>query len=160
MADTFVIEVRGLERVDRRLEQIPQAVDDEVFGAFRETGLEIQERAQSAAPEGVTGNLRRGIRMRQSRRTMTVRVKPRARHSHLVLRGRRPGKMPPPEKLAAWAAKRGLAGKEFIIARAIAKRGSLPSQPFMALAVAGMDTLLHERVHEAIQRGLAKQPGA
>lgn len=51
--------------------------------------------------------------------------------------GRQPGRQPPTAALEGWARRHGAPGGEFVIARAVARRG-IPARPFLvdALAVA------------------------
>lgn len=130
---------------------------DEVFGAVREQALEVRAVAKAVAPMGVTGMLRRRIRLRTQRETLSARVRAVAPHAHVVERGRRPGTMPDvrDEAFRQWVEARGLAGKEFIVARAIGRRGTR-GVAFMALAVDQTIGAFEPRVRAAIDRAAAQ----
>jgi len=49
--------------------------------------------------------------------------------------GATPAYFPPPSALKGWARRHGMAGKEFLIARAIFKRGGLKPRPFFQPAI-------------------------
>ena len=131
-------------------------MDEGLFEAFEMTAEEIRDRARGLARVGVTGNLRRRTRVVRQRPKLTVRVRF-APHAHLVERGRRPGKMPPPERLKAWANLRGLEGKEYILARAIAAKGTV-AHPFVAPSTVGAKEALNQRVQTVIREVVQAPP--
>lgn len=151
------LEVTGLRQVLGWMEALPPAVREEILTTFEEAGETLRARAEALAPVGATGNLKRSITVRRLR-GLAIRVGPTAPHRHLVIRGRRPGKMPPPDAIADWAELRGLKGKEFVVARAIGARGTR-GQPFMAHALAGAGAEVRARVADAVRRVIAGLAG-
>jgi hypothetical protein len=154
------IEVVGIRRVVGWMERLPLEAQDEMHRGFEEAGETIRARAAALAPVGVTGRTRQSIRVRRMRArqagtggTLGFIVGPTVRHRHLVIRGRRPGKMPPPERLRAWAEFRGLHGKEFVLARAIGANGTV-GRPFMGQAMTETGTAVRDRIREAVRRAL------
>lgn len=151
----IVAEVKGLDHQRLFHTQLAQAWDEEFRLVLRQTGEEAKVKSQAAAPV-FRGVLRDRIRVKLSLRRLTAVVKPAAPHSSLVTFGRRPGKMPPPAALRDWAAMHGMQpGKEFLIARAIAKRGTKP-HPFM---VAVDEQTFAQRVRDAADRAVRRFKG-
>lgn len=153
----ITIEVVGLERITKRLDELKPVLDENLFDAFEQTAQEIRDRARSLAPVGATGNLRRRTRVVPQRPRLTVRVRF-APHAHLVERGRQPGRMPPAARLEAWAKLRGLEGKEYVLARAIAAKGTR-AHPFVSPALVGARAALNGRVERAIRQTLDRPAG-
>lgn len=149
------MEFRGLDQVHKSLTGLPKVVEREIFRGMREHAIVVRRVAKAEAPVGATGILRRRISIRSDRARMTVRVKSTAPHSHLVTKGRRAGKMPPPEALKEWARMMGLEGKEFLLARAIGRRGTV-GVPFMERAQAVTTSGLEPRMRAAMERATAE----
>lgn len=80
------------------------------------------------APRGPTGNYveRLDATTRSSPYALSTTIGGRAPHSHLVERGRKPGKMPPAEKMAAIL--KIPRSEAFVIARAIGRSGTTGSR--------------------------------
>ena len=115
------VEIRGMDRRRKRLG------DDELVRKPVESGLTklhlLTERTARAGAPKDTSALARSI---------ITELKPlwRKVHSPLVYHptaelGRPPGgRMPPPDALAGWARRHGYSGSLFVLARAIARRGT------------------------------------
>lgn len=145
MADGFesraqeVIRFRlDLAPVLRRLQAAPALVAEELDRLAQEIATLLERLASEETPEGATGQLRgtafaevRGVPARQ------VILEWPAPYAEYALRGRRPGKMPPPEALKSWVEKvLGISGDQavravaFLVARKIGRRGT-PGDPFL-----------------------------
>jgi hypothetical protein len=141
------IEIRGLKQVRSRIRRLTPDIQRAVSDAILQTAFNIQREAKMRAPVD-TGRLRSSIIVYPIRgflgapdldlfrggRVVGARVVAHAHYSLFVETGRHPGKMPPPDALAGWARRHGLAGLEFVIARAIGRRGIRP-RPFFGPAV-------------------------
>lgn len=70
--------------------------------------------------------------------------------------GRKPGaRMPPPEALEMWTRPRGLAGLEFVIARAIGRRG-IPASKTISKAIQNKAGAVVKKFEEGIDRELRR----
>ncbi len=79
--------------------------------------------AKGAAPQD-TGVLKRAISTEVKPFQARIYMRREQEYFRVMEYGRRAGAtMPPPNKLRGWAARHGMAGKEFLIARSIARRG-------------------------------------
>lgn len=103
---------------------------------MRRRALNVAAEAQRRAPVD-TGNLRRRIHVtgpHRGERGPAWDVVADVHYAGFVHDGRRPGRMPPSSALAGWARRHGVAGGEYVIARAIAARG-IPPRPFLVEAL-------------------------
>lgn len=144
MSVRYQVELRGAEVAlakvtDARLVAIP------LRKTMDELSLLAQARAREGAPRD-TGTLARSL-LREAQPLMS-RVYSLLVYAPVMERGRRPGaKMPPPDALAGWARRHGFRpGMEFVLARAIARRG-IRGRFFMRAAA--------EAVQRALPRALA-----
>jgi hypothetical protein len=107
-------------------------------------GIRVQTRARELITQyGAvdTGRLRSSLNVRQqvTSRGVVTTVGSNLKYAIYVHQGRRAGaRMPPSSALTVWARRHGAPGQEFVIARAIARRG-IPAKPFLknALPAAG-----------------------
>lgn len=141
----------GAERLERSLGSAQQLLVRDLRAHVRNTAEIVKEAAQANAPV-FTGTLASRIRIRMARNGFSATVKAAAPHAWIIGRGgRKPGKMPPPDKLAIWAIAKGLKGKEFVIARAIARKGIKPKR-FLTIAWRNQRPLFLQGVHALLDR--------
>lgn len=109
-------------RLPAAIDAWQRGLESEVLDGLEQIGELGALRLRSLSPEGPTLNYVAGIGHTVDRSSRSVAVGSRAPHAHLVEKGREPGKMPPPQKLA------GLLGvpkrEAFLVARAIGKSGT------------------------------------
>ena len=148
MSDTGAIYVEGLDELLRKMDRLPAEVQRECFKAMQRASLEIIADAKSNLRVNgsvVTGNLRASGKVQKvDDKTLDVGffssdVKDKGYASYVEY-GRKPGKMPPPDILEAWAYKKfRLSHKEarsmvWALAHSIAKKGT-KARPFFEPAV-------------------------
>jgi len=117
---TVSIEVQGQEEFERKL--TPDLYLPTVHTLLKDASKFATEEAQSGAQRDI-GAIARTIGV-EVRSPMEIRV--RARHPGAMAAefGRRAGAPPPPmSALRGWAQRHGLGGLEFVLARAIGRRG-------------------------------------
>ena len=148
MSETGAIYVEGLDELLRKMDSLPAEVQCECFKAMQRASLEIIADAKSNLRVNgsvVTGNLRASGKVQKvDDKTLDVGffssdVKDKGYASYVEY-GRKPGKMPPPDILEAWAYKKfRLSHKDarsaaWALARSIAKKGT-KARPFFEPAV-------------------------
>ena len=148
MSETGAIYVEGLDELLRKMDRLPAEVQRECFKAMQTASLDIIADAKSNLRVNgsvVTGNLRASGKVQKvDDKTLDVGffssdVKDKG-YARYVEYGRKPGKMPPPDILEAWAYKKfRLSHKEarsmaWALARSIAKKGT-KARPFFEPAV-------------------------
>ena len=148
MSETGAIYVEGLDELLRKMDLLPAEVQRECFKAMQTASLNILADAKTNLRVNgsvVTGNLRASGKVQKvDDKTLDVgffssdtRDKG---YASYVEHGRKPGKMPPPDILEAWAYKKfRLSHKEarsaaWALARSIAKKGT-KARPFFEPAV-------------------------
>ena len=148
MSETGAIYVEGLDELLRKMDRLPAEVQRECFRAMQSASLDIIADAKGNLRVNgsvVTGNLRASGKVQKvDDKTLDVGFfSSDARdkgYASYVEHGRKPGKMPPPDILEAWAYKKfRLSHKEarsaaWALARSIAKKGTKP-HPFFEPAV-------------------------
>lgn len=148
MSETGAIYVEGLDELLRKMDRLPADVQRECFKAMQTASLDIIADAKGNLRVNgsvVTGNLRASGKVQKvDDKTLDVGFfSSDARdkgYASYVEHGRKPGKMPPPDILEAWAYKKfRLSHKEarsaaWALARSIAKKGTKP-HPFFEPAV-------------------------
>ena len=148
MSDTGAIYVEGLDELIRKMDRLPAEVQRECFKAMQTASLDIIADAKTNLRVNgsvVTGNLRASGKVQKvDDKTLDVGFfSSDARdkgYASYVEHGRKPGKMPPPDILEAWAYKKfRLSHKEarskaWALARSIAKKGT-KARPFFEPAV-------------------------
>ena len=148
MSDTGAIYVEGLDELLRKMDRLPAEVQRECFKAMQTASLDIIADAKSNLRVNrsvVTGNLRASGKVQKvDEKTLDVGffssdVENKG-YARYVEYGRKPGKMPPPDILEAWAYKKfRLAHKDarsaaWALARSIAKKGT-KARPYFEPAV-------------------------
>jgi hypothetical protein len=123
------VELQGFDEMGRRLEQYPRRTTDELRSTMQ-AGLLLLEADQRRHVAQDTRRLLGSItnRIEGSGQVLTGRVGPTTRYAFWVEYGRRPGRYPPLAAIAGWARRHGV--HPFVVARAIARRGTRP-QPFV-----------------------------
>ena len=147
MSDTGAIYVEGLDELLRKMDRLPAEAQRECFKAMQTASLDIIADAKSNLRVNgsvVTGNLRASGKVQKvDDKTLDVgffSLDSDKGYASYVEYGRKPGKMPPPNILEAWAYKKfRLSHKEarsmaWALARSIAKKGT-KARPFFEPAV-------------------------
>ena len=148
MSDTGAIYVEGLDELLRKMDSLPAEVQRKCFKAMQSASLDIIADAKSNLRVNgsvVTGNLRASGKVQKvDDKTLDVGffssdVENKG-YARYVEYGRKPGKMPPPDILEAWAYKKfRLSHKDarsaaWALARSIAKKGT-KARPYFEPAV-------------------------
>ena len=148
MSETGAIYVEGLDELLRKMDSLPAEVQRECFKAMQSASLDIIADAKGnlrANGSVVTGNLRASGKVQKvDEKTLDVGffssdVENKG-YARYVEYGRKPGKMPPPDILEAWAYKKfRLSHKDarsaaWALARSIAKKGT-KARPYFEPAV-------------------------
>ena len=148
MSDTGAIYVEGLDELLRKMDSLPAEVQRKCFKAMQSASLDIIADAKGnlrANGSVVTGNLRASGKVQKvDDKTLDVGffssdVENKG-YARYVEYGRKPGKMPPPDILEAWAYKKfRLSHKDarsaaWALARSIAKKGT-KARPYFEPAV-------------------------
>ena len=148
MSETGAIYVEGLDELLRKMDSLPAEVQRKCFKAMQSASLDIIADAKGnlrANGSVVTGNLRASGKVQKvDEKTLDVGffssdVENKG-YARYVEYGRKPGKMPPPDILEAWAYKKfRLSHKEarsmaWASARSIAKKGT-KARPYFEPAV-------------------------
>ena len=147
MSDTGAIYVEGLDELLRKMDRLPAEVQRECFKAMQRASLDIIADAKSNLRVNgsvVTGNLRASGKVQKvDDKTLDVGFfssDSDKGYASYVEYGRKPGKMPPPDILEAWAYKKfRLSHKDarsiaWALASSIAKKGT-KARPFFEPAV-------------------------
>ena len=148
MSETGAIYVEGLDELLRKMDSLPAEVQRKCFKAMQSASLDIIADAKSNLRVNgsvVTGNLRASGKVQKvDEKTLDVGffssdVENKG-YARYVEYGRKPGKMPPPDILEAWAYKKfRLSHKDarsaaWALARSIAKKGT-KARPYFEPAV-------------------------
>lgn len=144
---------------DRQLVRLMRKYPVEIDNAFKrilsDGSIIVQKELRETAPVGVTQDLSRKIQ-----RTVTrtqARIRPMAGYTYWVEHGRGAGKMPPwsgseGEDFRKWVAlKMGTSVPPFVVARAIAKKGTKP-QPFVEPAYRKTQPLVRRYAQGEVSR--------
>ena len=147
MSETGAIYVEGLDELLRKMDRLPAEVQRECFKAMQRASLDIIADAKSNLRVNgsvVTGNLRASGKVQKvDDKTLDVGFfssDSDKGYASYVEYGRKPGKMPPPDILEAWANKKfRLSHKDarsaaWALARSIAKKGT-KARPYFEPAV-------------------------
>ena len=144
------VDVRGLRRLSRKLEEVPGATRDLMERAVK---FAHEEARKGARPHSVDkGTLAEGLRFEIAPGPVPLqaRVYPTRRIAGIALtveEGRRPGRRPPVEAIGRWARRHGIATNPWRLAREIGQRGTKGIK-FMARAVELTKRKLPELVRE------------
>ena len=147
MSETGAIYVEGLDELLRKMDSLPAEVQRKCFKAMQSASLDIIADAKGnlrANGSVVTGNLRASGKVQKvDDKTLDVGFfssDSDKGYASYVEYGRKPGKMPPPDILEAWAYKKfRLSHKDarsaaWSLARSIAKKGT-KARPYFEPAV-------------------------
>lgn len=148
MSETGAIYVEGLDELLRKMDNLPAEVQRKCFKAMQTASLDIIADAKTNLRVNgsvVTGNLRASGKVQKvDDKTLDVGFFSSDAmdkgYASYVEYGRKPGKMPPPDILEAWAYKKfRLSHKEarsaaWALARSIAKKGT-KARPYFEPAV-------------------------
>ena len=147
MSETGAIYVEGLDELLRKMDRLPADVQRECLKAMQSASLDIIADAKGnlrVNKSVVTGNLRASGKVQKvDDKTLDVGFfssDSEKGYASYVEYGRKPGKMPPPDILEAWAYKKyRLSHKEarskaWAMARSIAKKGT-KARPYFEPAV-------------------------
>ena len=147
MSETGAIYVEGLDELLRKMDRLPAEVQRECFKAMQRASLDIIADAKSNLRVNgsvVTGNLRASGKVQKvDDKTLDVGFfssDSDKGYASYVEYGRKPGKMPPPDIIEAWAYKKfRLSHKDarsmaWALARSIAKKGT-KARPYFEPAV-------------------------
>lgn len=126
--DGISVEVIGIDKAIRKFEDLNQQALDGVKQSVISSAFRIETDAKRRAPSD-TGRLRSSIQTEIRKNGFEAVVFTDVSYGPPVEEGARPH-FPPPNALTGWANRHGLNGLEFVIARAIARRG-LPPRPFL-----------------------------
>ena len=147
MSETGAIYVEGLDELLRKMDRLPAEAQRECFKAMQSASLDIIADAKGNLRVNgsvVTGNLRASGKVQKvDDKTLDVGFfssDSDKGYASYVEYGRKPGKMPPPDILEAWAYKKfRLSHKDarsaaWALARSIAKKGT-KARPYFEPAV-------------------------
>ena len=147
MSETGAIYVEGLDELLRKMDSLPAEVQRKCFKAMQSASLDIIADAKGNLRVNgsvVTGNLRASGKVQKvDDKTLDVGFfssDSDKGYASYVEYGRKPGKMPPPDILEAWAYKKfRLSHKDarsmaWALARSIAKKGT-KARPYFEPAV-------------------------
>lgn len=122
------IEVIGLDGLKKKFKSIDTNAANLIKGQVLKSGLKIESAAKDKAPVD-TGRMRAAIDTKISNGGFTYEVYPTVTYAAAIEFGTR-AHFPPPAALAGWARRHGMSGKEYLIARAISRKGT-KARPFL-----------------------------
>lgn len=122
------VKVVGIEQVILKATEYTEEKKSAIKKIVADSGLLIQGIAMKRVPVD-TGHLRRSISAEVTDEGYGAEIKANTNYAIFVEFGTSPH-FPPPNELTGWAKRHGMRGKEFLIARAISKKGT-PAQPFL-----------------------------
>jgi hypothetical protein len=158
MSENFRVEFPDLPGFVTALRGAPKALQTELTTAAKKIAFRGESLSKIAAPVN-TGNLRSSVYSKAEGGAGQVSAiwGASAEYAIYVDRGRGPGKMPPKGALVGW---NGVtAGNEFVVRRAIGRRG-IKARPFVTKAFNEIKGGFAQReFSEAIKRVLAKIGG-
>lgn len=128
MADNITVEIIGLDKAINKFEEISERFQDDIKVAVIGSAFNIEKNAKLRAPSD-TGRLRSSIQTEIRKEGFEAIIFSDVNYAMPVEEGAKPH-FPPPDALSGWAKRHGLHGLEFVIARAISRRG-LPPRPFL-----------------------------
>jgi len=131
--------IKGLDSVKKALEKAGLNTKMAFIGLVADTALGLQTKAKNDAAVD-TGRMRSSIQNATYQGGLTQEVFVNAKYGQYVDEGTgrfngRGSFFPPPDALKGWAARHGMAGKEWAIAKSIKKKGGTKPQPFWSLNV-------------------------
>jgi len=130
---TSTIRVEGIEDAKRIFEEIKVSARREVEVLNEKTGRAIQSSARGKVSVDL-GSLREDIQIRSA--DLSTEIFNQEVYAPAIEYGLPRGHFPPPDALAGWARRKGMAGAEWAIAINIYRRGTKP-QPYLKPAFMG-----------------------
>ncbi len=149
MAD-ITVEIKGIERLTRKLEEVPQALRGVMERAV-EYGRE--EAGKRAKPHPVDkGTLGRSVKFAVDKGAVPLhaRIYTKSGIAFTVEEGRRPGKPPPVAAIRRWAKAHGIAVNPWLLAQQIRARGTKGIR-FMAGAAEATQKKMGDFTKEAVR---------
>jgi hypothetical protein len=143
----FSVDQPSLERLKAKL--TPALYTDSVKEVFREAAASVQRDIQSSETRDIAAIARSFLTDVQPLGARVYSLNPGAL---AVEFGRKPGTPMPAEALTAWAARHGLSGLEFPIARAIQRRG-IKGRFFMRRA---LDRLVSSELPQLLRKAIGE----
>jgi len=132
------------------MKESPEIVEKWLERGLEAAAIEVEARGRKKTPRD-TSRLASSISHRVSKLRAIVGTN--VKYAVFVHEGTRPH-FPPPKALAGWARRHGMAGKEFLIARAISRRGT-KARPFLKEGLAEskrkIDSYLNDALAGAVQ---------
>lgn len=126
---SFNIKIKGLNEALKGIGKIESSIEPKMNKAITKSAEITKQNIAREAPVDL-GTLKRAINKKVFRLKAIVGVGSEAAKYGFVMEfGRTSKRMPPVAPIEAWAARHGLPGLGFIIARSIAQKGTRP-QPF------------------------------
>lgn len=122
------VEIVGLDNLKKKFKSIDTNTAQQIKAQVLKSGLKIESAAKDKAPVD-TGRLRAAIETKVSNGGFTYEVYPTVTYAAALEFGTR-AHFPPPAALAGWARRHGMSGKEYLIARAVSRKGT-KKQPFL-----------------------------
>lgn len=147
MAMRATISVKGVDELKRKFKTLSEEIQQKITADGTKIGFKIQATAKQNAPVD-TGRLRADIAV--SVEGMRVSIFNTVNYAPFVHFGTAVGHFPPPDALATWASRHGMAGMEFVIARGISRRG-LPPRPYLQQAFQ-----THKREYEEMVKNVLR----
>lgn len=148
------VEVSGVSDVMRKLDKLGDKIQEDIFKGVNVTAEYGRDKAKDNVSDNgsyVTGGLAKSIQTDPRRREMNVIVEAGAEYAYFVEFGRKKGKIPPVNMIAAWAKKKGIGEQAApAIAFAIGKKGTQP-RPFFYKAFDGIKRILTNNIRKAIR---------
>lgn len=149
---SITVDDRQLRRLYKRY---PEQIDTAFKRILSDGSIIVQKELRETAPVGVTQDLSRKIQRTVSK--YQARIRPMAGYTYWVEHGRGAGKMPPwsgseGEDFRKWVAlKLGSSVPPFVVARAIAKKGT-KAQPFIEPAYKKTSPLVRRYAENEVNR--------
>lgn len=140
----LAIEIENLTELQRRFEQSPRIVGEELERATKLAGAGIIKEEVKQAPHD-TGKLQQSIKMEYS--PIQARVFPDVDYAKYVVSGTSPH-YPPVQALEAWARRKGL--NPYVVQKTIAKYGT-KANPFVKRTIEGVKDIVNDLFRIALK---------
>lgn len=152
------VEIRGLERLRRKLEEVPQAARELMERATRFAHEEAQRRAKPHAADKGTLAATVKFAIAPGPIPLHARVFTASGIAETVESGRRAGQRPPVASIGRWAASHGIATNPWMLAKEIGQRGTRGVK-FMAGAVEATQKRMGDFIRET-ERAIRQRWGS
>lgn len=124
----LTVEIEGIDIAVKTFNLLKPYVSQGLKKENLNTAIKIAKRASGLAPRDL-GNLEKSIRAKSEIGGISAQTYTNKHYAPYVEYGTSPH-FPPPQALAGWAKRHGMAGMEYAIAKKISERGT-KAQPFM-----------------------------